>query len=96
MFGAGAMTKHERSCKMNPANAHKCFEFCKWLTKSYDDNGFTMFGCDNPDCPLTNSNLYSYKLERSVSGRPSIANNGLVRMPLECNHYEEDPPFTEF
>lgn len=90
MFGKGAMSRHEKFCKMNPNNAHKCFEFCKYLKKV--DN-YTYDECGNPDggvtmlCTKRNVKMYSYKFEKNYN-KPANILNGLERMPLECDLHE--------
>ena len=88
MVGAGLMKLHERMCKENPNNQHKCFQYCKHLIKDSEDNGqygeglYTTFTCaKRPDI-----NLFSYKLERYKANE--LRCKGMTRMPLECDLYE--------
>lgn len=96
MFGAGVMSRHERFCKSNPNNDHKCFQRCDFLEKRTE----TVFSND-PDepeadhfvthftCLKTSKKLYSYKFEKSKGFKP-IYLQGLERMPLECDLYESE------
>lgn len=90
MLGKGAMVRHEKWCKMNPKNAHKCFEFCKHLKKTtnykYDDYG-NQCGGTTMLCKKRNVYMYSFKYEKNIH-KPVNALEGLERMPLECELYE--------
>lgn len=92
MFGKGAMSRHEKFCKMNPKNAHKCFEFCKYLQKStkyeYDENGNQIGGTEML-CTKRNVKMYSFKFEKNIY-KPKNALEGLERMPLECDLCETE------
>ena len=95
MISAAAMARHEKYCRHNPNNKHKCFDLCRHLLRkrtliegkdpfnrySYQ----TILSCNN-----LNIKMYSYLLEKkqtSFRGHP-IKADGLIRMPLECAHYE--------
>lgn len=85
----GSMTRHEKQCKSNPKNAHKCFEFCKNLereTITTDYEGcYVEFTCKKrPDVQL-----YSFKLEKDWRGQKRIKETKIERMPLECDLFEE-------
>ena len=85
MFGKGAMSLHEKQCKHNPKNKHKCFEFCRYLIKGFDkEKSETTFFCSKQN----DLSLYSYKLERFSCHKTRI--KYLSRMPLECNFYERN------
>ena len=89
MLSKGAMTLHERMCKKNPKNQHKCFKYCKWLIKNKNvEDGFSEFDCTNPNCGYYNKGLYSYKLERNSTFKDRVKEDNLIRMPLMCKHYE--------
>lgn len=88
MFNKGAMSLHERMCKLNPYNRHKCFQYCRWLRKDKDYGGFSCFSCGNEKCDLYEIKLHSYKLERDYLGMHRIKEDNLVRMPFQCEHYE--------
>ena len=75
---AGAMAQHERKCKFNPNNKHKCLDYCSNLEKIYLGYNRTGFRCK-----ATGEMMYSFKAEYS-----SINIKGLVRMPLECKHHK--------
>jgi len=90
MFGKGAMSRHEKYCKHNPSNKHKCFDFCKHLQKldnyEHDDFGNLRGGCEMI-CLLSDKKMYSYKFEKNYN-KPATALNGLERMPLSCELHE--------
>ena len=89
MFGAGAMSRHEKYCDHNPKNAHKCFEFCKHLKKTHeviDING-EPYRITHMTCDKTGKKMYSYKLEKKQTFRSTYV-SGLERMPLECDEFE--------
>lgn len=90
MFGKGAMSRHEKYCKENPNNKHKCFDFCKHLewerNYAYDDYG-NQCGGSNMICTKRNIDMYSFKFEKNVA-KPIGALNGLERMPLVCDLHE--------
>lgn len=93
-FRKGDMTLHERWCKKNPANMHKCFQYCKHLVKDkedYDvelsfDEGYsskrTIFICG-----LTGQKMYSSIAERRKL--PVVNEPDTIRMPLECDKYKD-------
>jgi len=88
MVRKGLMVIHERMCKKNPKNMHKCFEYCAHLVKETNEpeedeyRPSYSFHCNlNPETPL-----YSYKLERFKSN--DIRRGFMTRMPLECDLYE--------
>jgi hypothetical protein len=90
MFGKGAMVRHEKYCKKNPNNQHKCFQWCKHLEmekiREVDEMGMynrTWFTCKAKQ----NQAMYSYKFEKNTS-KPKDELNGLERMPLECEHFK--------
>jgi hypothetical protein len=84
---------HERQCRNNPKNKHKCFQYCKFLDKIYDpceENGFDRlieFSCKNEKCGFYEKPLYSFKYERFHSNKIRIEENDLIRMPLDCAYY---------
>lgn len=91
----GAMTLHERVCKQNPNNWHKCFKYCKHLCKSvenvggyYEEQPQVKFTCSAKN----NLEMYSYKLERISRNKSRIEN--LTRMPLQCDLYEPQDTYT--
>ena len=81
--------KHEKYCKDNPANNHKCFDFCEHLEAGYQD-----IPSDYDDdairvdrtftCKVTGKLMHSYIAERRGLGCVSETD----RMPLECEHYK--------
>lgn len=73
-----ALFQHERRCKKNPNNKHKCFDFCKHLV--LEINSDTMF--KQFKCGVTNGYMYSYK--REYRGLRLYGE----RMPLECDKFE--------
>lgn len=91
MVSAGLMKIHERMCKMNPNNDHKCLQWCKHLVcekeEIIDDYGDISGYGKSFYCEKTEEHMYSYKLERFKHNEGRI--KGLKRMPLECNDYED-------
>ena len=73
---------HEKWCKFNPNNMHKCFDYCKHLQRDHEDEtGITYFSCEfYPD-----EDLYSYIAERIGH---DVVTTG-TRMPLTCKHYKQ-------
>lgn len=78
-MNAGALSKHERKCRRNPNNRHKCFEYCKHLKMDKCGINKTF------ECLKTGELMFSYKAEHR--GLDFVIKN-LVRMPLECNLHE--------
>ena len=91
MFGKGAMARHEKYCRENPNNKHKCFAFCKHLSmeREYVGDGHyeDQKRITHMTCTKRNVKMYSFKFEKSYT-KPITALNGLQRMPLECGLYE--------
>jgi hypothetical protein len=94
MLSAGAMARHEKWCRKNPHNKHKCFALCKFLKRKIvveDTDGeygiyHSEFTCK---CMDKNKKMYSYLLEKRLAYTFDKIPEGLTRMPLECNMYEE-------
>jgi hypothetical protein len=92
MVRVGLMKLHERMCKKNPNNQHKCFLYCKYLERDQepirDDEGNkagwneASFTC----AKMPDVELFSYKLERYECNRLRCEQR--TRMPLECDLYE--------
>lgn len=74
---AGALFQHERKCRDNPYNKHKCFEFCKHLKMEFED-GYRIFTCEKKQ-----TNMYSYKAEHR-----NLDIEHLTKMPIECDDFE--------
>ena len=90
MFGKGAMSRHEKYCKENPNNKHRCFEFCKHLKMEVfvnSDDYENYEKLTDMTCMVTGKLMYSYKFEKNTS-KPVDALNGLERMPLTCESHE--------
>lgn len=94
MFGAGAMGYHEKYCKENPHNMHKCFEYCDHLMKSEhivdseyyaDDIGYGKCKQTEFTCKVTGKKMYSYHREKQYW---QYVTSDMIRMPLECEDYE--------
>lgn len=83
--------KHEKGCRDNPNNKHKCFEMCKHLNReTISDNNYenrrTIFTCQ-----LTKQRMYSYLAEKKgllKYFRESFEEDEAIRMPLVCEKYE--------
>lgn len=90
MFSKGAMSLHERQCKNNPKNKHKCFEYCIHLEKEHeeirDEYGEVYSGGYSFHCKKLDKPLYSYKIERFKTNEKR--KEGKERMPAECDSYE--------
>ena len=88
MLSAGSMARHEKYCRYNPENKHKCFEYCTNLKRERVIQGRhleTVFTCE-----ITGNKMYSYLAEKKKTayfGCP-IELTG-IRMPLECELYKE-------
>jgi len=95
MLSKGAMSLHERMCKENPKNKHKCFQYCVWINRDFNE-GNTVFYCGCDKCDFFDKDLYSYKLERNYNGQKMIEVEGLTRMPLHCEHYEIEDGHDDF
>lgn len=83
MFGAGAMSYHEKWCRENPKNKHICFAFCKHLKRSEkyvwsDWHEEEIFKTEFT-CKITKQKMYSYNL---VQGNPEV-----FSFWEELNHY---------
>jgi hypothetical protein len=87
------MSVHEKWCKLNPNNQHKCFQYCKHLIKTeeeyegttYDEVFIglrTIFTCD-----ILKQGMYSFIAERRKL--PIVNEENTVRMPLECDKYKD-------
>ena len=91
------MSRHEKHCKQNPNNQHKCFEICKHLLKEEEEYKVQYSGDDTDGgyvgtrtvfkCALTNQKMYSYIAERKRL--PVVNEPDTIRMPLECDKYED-------
>jgi hypothetical protein len=95
IISKGFMVFHEKWCKLNPSNHHKCFEFCENLVRtsirSEDEDGYLIPDKYEFTCTAKNIGLYSYKLEKKFQKHPEILKDrikGLERMPDECDNYE--------
>ena len=92
MVSAGFMKLHERMCKENPNNQHKCFQYCEHLVRDqYDITDDEGHKCGSSEVTFTcakksDIELFSYKLERYKSNE--LRRKGMTRMPLECDLYE--------
>jgi len=86
------MTIHERWCKLNPNNQHKCYEFCQHLVKTeveYEgsSNGDEYIGKKTVfTCAVTEQKMYSFIAEKRKL--PVIYEKDTIRMPLECDLYK--------
>jgi phage FluMu protein Com len=102
MISKGFMAYHEKWCKNNPKNYHKCFEFCENLIKG---KNVIETGDQEQDqweiyfkCKATDKLLYSYKIEKKFCNRPEILKErieGLQRMPTECDDFTDQEDVIE-
>lgn len=83
-LSADAAEYHERFCKRNPNNQHKCFG-CKFLAvakgTASDGRSLKSFSCE-----ALNKPLYSYVAEKR--GLRGLLPEGSERMPLVCPTYQ--------
>ena len=94
MFGASAMSVHEKFCRQNPNNLHKCFQYCQHLKKTggekrydYEHDGFCKRNPISFTCSLLKKELYSYKLENKQRFQIKNILKNKERMPLVCDGY---------
>ena len=81
-----AAQHHERFCKHNPNNKHKCFG-CQYLTVA-DGVGSDGQRLKSFTCEALNLPLYSYVAEkRGVASKYGLLPEGCKRMPLTCPAY---------
>lgn len=87
-----AAIKHEKYCRNNPANKHRCFEFCGHLSKverveecQYYDRKYKTFVCD-----ITGDEMHSYIAER----RGMEICDETERMPIKCENYKHEGEFS--
>jgi hypothetical protein len=82
------MTRHEKYCRLNPQNLHRCFDLCHHLKRERSVDGFHVF--TEFTCTKLNIKMYSFLAEKkktSYFGNP-IKIEGLVRMPLQCIYHQ--------
>jgi hypothetical protein len=92
-LSASTISRHEKYCKSNPKNAHKCFEFCRYLEKTqstrFTEDGEPYSRNTSFKCLKNNTQMYSFHLEKIASLYPyNNITKGLIRMPLECDKFE--------
>jgi hypothetical protein len=87
------MTLHERWCKKNPNNLHKCFEFCIHLKKyEVEYEGTDRYGEEylgkktEFTCDVLKKQMFSFIAEKRRL--PVINELHTSRMPLECDKYD--------
>ena len=77
-----ACVKHEKYCRKNPANMHKCWscDHLEYTKAEYDEYGVTpaSFFCKKRDVEM-----WSY-----IAERRNIQHEAEERMPLECDDFE--------
>jgi hypothetical protein len=99
MVSKGFMVYHEKWCKKNPNNMHKCFEWCTHLRmetekEEHETEDGTYFVPLEKSfyCEKLEMSLYSYKLEKKLCNRKDEFNKrieGLQRMPLQCESFKD-------
>jgi len=72
---------HEKHCRLNPANDHKCFQDCKHLHQERDLGEITI------TCRKKNCTMYGYAAERRRL--LDAIENSDIRMPIECDDFED-------
>lgn len=92
MFGAGALSRHEKYCKENPNNKHICFEFCRHLEKSSERYYGSYFSDELQSgertvftCKVTGKKMYSYHREKQYW---EYVTSDMIRMPLDCKDFQ--------
>jgi hypothetical protein len=92
MVSASAMSRHERFCRMNPNNKHKCFDLCRHLKRNIElidgkDPSSAFSYVTTLKCGVTDIKMYSYLFEKKGNFKPEFL-KGLIRMPLDCKLYQ--------
>lgn len=84
-LSAQAARNHERSCRNNPNNKHRCFG-CQNLvvTAGTAPDGRS---CKQFTCQAFERRLYSYVAEKRHLLYPHILGADAMRMPLKCPAY---------
>ena len=85
MLSAGAMSYHEKWCKKNPHNRHKCFALCSHLKKTLNMHTRKI----EFQCLKTGQQMYSYHLEKRNVYQFRRIPIDAIRMPLECDLFQE-------
>jgi hypothetical protein len=74
---------HEKHCRLNPDNDHKCYHECRHLHKERECDGSTTITCRKK-----NLTMYGYAAERRRL--LDVIGDADMRMPLQCDDYEND------
>jgi|WetSurMetagenome_2_1015567.scaffolds.fasta_scaffold00157_26 hypothetical protein len=94
-LSASSISRHEKYCRYNPNNRHKCFDMCVHLKKLSEivrsgDSDYPVGIKTVFTCGVTGNKMYSYQLENKARLYPFIISfSGLQRMPLTCDLYKE-------
>ena len=72
--------RHEKFCKNNPNNNHRCLFPCKYLEVSREE-GIKTFFCNKKEI-----SMYTYKAE----SRKLECITRTYRMPLQCEDFDGD------
>jgi len=85
MLSAGAMGYHEKWCKKNPHNKHKCFALCRHLKRTLNMNTRKI----EFQCLASGRFMYSYHLEKKNKYQFKKLPCDATRMPLQCDKFDE-------
>lgn len=95
MLSAASMSRHEKYCRRNPVNMHKCFDMCSFLKRNTElIEGKSP--CINSSyrtvfmCLKTYKRMFSYLAEKKATsyfGCP-MKYDDLIRMPLHCKDHQ--------
>lgn len=88
-LSAASTSRHEKYCRYNPRNKHKCFELCTYLKRERKFDGFKLKTTFT--CVKKKDKMYSYQAEKKMTSyftHPDMI-KGLKRMPLECDLYRK-------
>jgi len=83
-----ACEKHEKYCRLNPTNNHKCFTGCYYLERYKKEGHITVFNCKKK-----NQLMYSYIAERI--NHQHLYDDEFIRMPLKCKDHTYFIPDSE-
>lgn len=85
MLSAGAMGYHEKWCKKNPTNKHKCFALCRHLKRTLNMHARKI----EFQCMATGKYMYSFHLEKKHKYQYRNLPCDAIRMPLQCDKWEQ-------
>lgn len=86
---ASVVSRHEKYCRFNPNNRHKCFDMCVHLGRERIINRPYGYNYTEFTCGVTGQKMYSYQLEKKQSLWVFKKILHGIRMPLACDLYKE-------